>query len=71
MKTNAHKGKHISYFIIQMKTFNVPQFNNGFYCYFESTCSSFHKVVKLFTLSYLHLESLFIKMNSISTKFEP
>jgi len=33
-----------------MKAFNVPQFYNGFYCYFKSTCSSFDKVIKSFTL---------------------
>jgi hypothetical protein len=36
-----------------MKTFNVLQFYNGFCYYFKSTCSSFKKVVKLFTLSCL------------------
>jgi hypothetical protein len=36
-----------------MKTFNVPQFYNGFCCYFKSICSSFDKVIK-FTLSNLH-----------------
>jgi hypothetical protein len=36
-----------------MKTFNVPQFHNGF-CYFKSTCSNFDKVIMLFILSYLH-----------------
>ncbi len=37
-----------------MKTFNVPQFCNGFCCYFKSTCLSFDKVIKLFTLTCLH-----------------
>jgi hypothetical protein len=37
-----------------MKTFNVPQLYNGFCCYFRSICSSFDKVIKLFTLSCLH-----------------
>ncbi len=39
-----------------MKTYNISQFYNGFFCYFESTCSSFDKVIKLFTLScaYIH-----------------
>jgi len=37
-----------------MKKFNVFQFYNGFYCYFKSTYSNFDKVIKLFTLSYLH-----------------
>ncbi len=36
-----------------MKTFNVPQFYNGFCCYFKSI-SSFDKVIKLFTLFWLH-----------------
>ncbi len=54
MTINAHYCKHISYLVIEMKTFNVPQFYNGFYCYFKSTCSSFNKVLKLFTLSCLH-----------------
>ncbi len=34
-----------------MKTFNVSQFYNGFYCYFKSICSNFDK---LFTLFCLH-----------------
>jgi hypothetical protein len=43
-----------------MKTFNVLQFYNGFFCYFKSTCSSFDKVIKLFTLFCLHpLKSYF------------
>ncbi len=37
-----------------MKTFNVPQFYNGFCCYFKSTCSDFDMVTKLFTLFRLH-----------------
>ncbi len=37
-----------------MKTFNVPLFYNGFCCYFNSTCFSFDKIIKLFTLSWLH-----------------
>ncbi len=37
-----------------MKAFNVSQFYNGFSCYFKSTCFSFDKVIKLFTLSCLH-----------------
>ncbi len=41
-----------------MKSFNVPQFYNGFCCYLKSTCSSFDKVIKLFTLSCLHPISL-------------
>jgi hypothetical protein len=36
-----------------MKTFNVPQFYNGFCCYFKSICSSFDKVIKV-NWSYLH-----------------
>jgi hypothetical protein len=54
MKINAHYCKYKLYFIIEMKTFNVPQFYNGFYCYFKSTYSRFDKVIKLFTLSCLH-----------------
>ncbi len=38
-----------------MKTFNVPQFYlNVFCCHFKCSCSNFDKVVKLFTLSFLH-----------------
>jgi hypothetical protein len=37
-----------------MKTFNVPQFYNGFCYYFNFICSSFDKVIKLFTLTCLH-----------------
>jgi hypothetical protein len=37
-----------------MKTFNVPQFYNGFCCYFKSICFSFDKVFKLFILSCWH-----------------
>ncbi len=48
-----------------MKTFNVPQFYNGFCCYFKSTCSSFDKVIKLFTLSCLHPNSTWVR-----TKFK-
>jgi hypothetical protein len=51
--------------IIEMKTFNVPQFYNGFCCYFKSTCSSFDKVIKLFTLSCLHPNSTWVR-----TKFK-
>ncbi len=36
-----------------MKTFNVPQFYNGFCCYFKYICSIFDKVIK-FTLFNLH-----------------
>jgi hypothetical protein len=36
-----------------MKKLNVPQFYNGFCCYFKFTCSSFDNVIKLFTLSCL------------------
>jgi hypothetical protein len=54
MKINAHWGKHVSYLVIEMKTLNVPQFYNGFCCYFKSICSSFDKVIKLFTLFCLH-----------------
>ncbi len=43
-----------------MKTFNVPQFYNGFYCYFESICSSFDKVTK-FTLFCLHPQECYVK----------
>ncbi len=50
MKINAHYGKHISYIFIEMKTFNVPQFCNGFCYYFMSISSNFDKVMKLFTL---------------------
>jgi hypothetical protein len=54
MKINAHQGKHISYLVIKMKTFNVPQFYNGFCCYFKSICSSFNNIIELFILFYLH-----------------
>jgi hypothetical protein len=37
-----------------MKTFNVPQFYDGFCCYLKSTCSNFENVIKLFSLSCLH-----------------
>jgi hypothetical protein len=37
-----------------MKTFNVPQFYNGFCYYFKFICSSFDKVIKLFTLFCVH-----------------
>jgi len=40
-----------------MKTFNVPQFCNGFCCYLKCTHFSFDKVIKLFTLSCLHLKN--------------
>ncbi len=36
-----------------MKTFNVPQFCNGFCCYLKSICLNFDKVIK-FILSCLH-----------------
>jgi hypothetical protein len=36
-----------------MKTFNVPQFDNGFCYYFKSICFSFDKVIE-FTLFNLH-----------------
>jgi hypothetical protein len=52
MKINAHYYNHILYLIIEMKTLNVPQFYNGFCCYFKYVCSSFDKVIK-FTLSNL------------------
>jgi hypothetical protein len=61
MKINSHQGKHLSYLVIEMKTFNVPQFYNGFCCYFKSTCSSFDKVINLFILSYLHPYVVFQK----------
>jgi hypothetical protein len=60
MKINAHYCNHILYLIIKMKTFNVPQFYNGFYCYFKCTCSNFDKVIKLFTLFCLHPPRHFI-----------
>ncbi len=47
-----------------MKTFNVPQFYNWFCYYFKSTCFSFNKVIKLFTLSCLHP---FSKKNRVKT----
>jgi hypothetical protein len=59
MKINAHKSKHILYLIIEMKTFNVSQFYNGFCCYFKFIYFSFDKVIKLFTLSYLHPSMVF------------
>jgi len=59
MKINAHKGKHIPYLVIEMKTFNVSQFYNGFCCYLKSIYSSFDKVIKLFILSCLHLSMVF------------
>jgi hypothetical protein len=37
-----------------MKTFNVPQFYNGFCCYFKFIRSSFDEVIKFFTLFCLH-----------------
>ncbi len=49
-------GKHISYLVIEMKTFNVPQFYNGFCCYSKYISSSFDKIIKLFTLFCLHLD---------------
>jgi hypothetical protein len=36
-----------------MKARDVPQFYNGFSCYFKYMCSNFDKVIKLFTLSCL------------------
>ncbi len=45
-----HISVNILYVIIEMKTFNVPQFYSKFYCYFKFTCFSFDKVIKLFTL---------------------
>jgi hypothetical protein len=54
MKINAHWGKNVSYLLIEMKTLNVPQFYNGFCCYFKYICCSFDKVIKLFTLFCLH-----------------
>ncbi len=50
-------GKHILYLIIELKTFNVSQFYNGYCCYLKFTCSS-DKVIKLFILSCLHLVRL-------------
>jgi hypothetical protein len=47
-----------------MKTFNVPQFYNGFCWYFKSTCSKFDKVIKLFTLSCLHHSSIYFLISS-------
>jgi len=46
-----------------MKTFNVPYFYNRFCYYFKSTCFIFDKVIKLFTLSCLHLELVFDPIN--------
>jgi hypothetical protein len=37
-----------------MKTFNVPQFYNGFCSYFKFICSSFDEVIMLFILFCLH-----------------
>jgi hypothetical protein len=54
MSIKAHYGKHISYLVLEMRTFNVPQFYNGFCCYLKSICSSFDKVIKLFTIYFLH-----------------
>jgi hypothetical protein len=48
-----HTKVKIPYLVIEMKTFNVSQFYNGFCCYFKS-CSNFDKVIKLFTLFCLH-----------------
>jgi len=62
MKINTHYGKHISYLVIEMKTFNVLEFYNGFCCYFKSTCSNFDKVIKLFTLSCLHPCNVYASM---------
>ncbi len=53
-----------------MKTFNVPQFYNGFCCYLKSICSSFDKAIKLFTLFYLHPTWMPFMKNYIGEKFK-
>ncbi len=54
MNICAHYWNHKLYLIIEMKTFTISLFYNGFCCYFKSICSSFDKVIKLFILSCLH-----------------
>jgi hypothetical protein len=48
-----HINVNIYFLIIEMKTFNVPKFYNGFCCYLKSTYSSFDKVIKLLTFILL------------------
>jgi hypothetical protein len=44
MKINAHYDKHISYLVIEMEKFNVPQSYIGYCYYLKSNCSNFDKV---------------------------